>query len=36
MSFPGVDTISLKNFTTFEILDPAVAQDLAVGAIDGN
>ena len=36
MSFPGVGTISLKNFTTIDVLDAAVAQDLAVGAIDGN
>ena len=31
MSFPGVGTISLKNFTTIDVLDAAVAQDLAVG-----
>ena len=36
MSFPGVGTISLKNFTIIDVLDPAVAQDLAVGNIDGN
>jgi len=36
LSITGVGTIAFKNLTTVEILDPAVALDLATGNVDGN
>ena len=36
LSLTGIATIALKNFATFDVLDPIVATDLVAGNVDGN